>query len=315
MKKTTLLLSALSILMLNACKNVGFEKTKSGLEYKIFNQGSGEKLEHGDFVKFQYKLTYKDSSVMNSYDFMPVYDQVDSVGRFHDFSEFLTKMKVGDSAVCYQYFDTLQKGSQYGVPPYMKKGDKQQMTIKVLAVFKNKDGKVSRDFAVDDYKAEIDRYKVKEMAAIEKYLSLKSIKADKVNNSVYVQVEQQGTGKQADSGQLVGVKYNGYSFEGKYFDSNIDTAKQSSPHGLDTFFFVAKQEGAIQGMLEGITVFKKGGKGKMFIPSSMAYGPQGSPPAIQPNQNLIFDIEVVEVKDLPKAPQGAMPPPPPTGGN
>ena len=28
-----------------------------------------------------------------------------------------------------------------------------------------------------------------------------------------------------------------------------------------------------------------------------------------------FDIEVVEVKDLPKAPQGAMPPPPPTGGN
>ena len=316
MKKTTLLLSALSILMLNACKNVGFEKTKSGLEYKIFNQGSGEKLEHGDFVKFQYKLTYKDSSVMNSYDFMPVYDQVDSIGRFHDFSEFLTKMKVGDSAVCYQFFDTLQKGSQYGVPPYMKKGDKQQMTIKILAVFKNKDGKASRDFAVDDYKAEIDRYKVKEMAAIEKYLSLKSIKADKVNNSVYVQIEQQGTGKQADSGQLVGVKYNGYSFEGKYFDSNIDTAKQFSPHGLDTFFFVAKQEGAIQGMLEGITVFKKGGKGKMFIPSSMAYGPQGSPPAIQPNQNLIFDIEVVEVKDLPKAPQGAMPPPPPpSGGN
>jgi FKBP-type peptidyl-prolyl cis-trans isomerase len=310
-KKTTLLLSALSILMLNACTNVGFEKTKSGLEYKILKKGSGEKLEHGDFVKFQYRLTYKDSSVMNSYDFMPVYDQVDSVGRFHDFSEFLTKMKVGDSAVCYQFFDTLQKSSQYGVPPYMKKGDKQQITIKIISVFKNKDGKASRDFAVDDYKAEIDRYKVKEMAAIEKYLSLKSIKADKVNNSVYVQIEQQGTGKQADSGQLVGVRYNGYSFEGKYFDSNIDTAKQFSPHGLDTFFFVSKQEGAIQGMLEGITVFKKGGKGKMFIPSSMAYGPQGSPPAIMPNQNLIFDIEVVEVKDLPKAPQGAMPPPPP----
>jgi hypothetical protein len=35
-----------------------------------------------------------------------------------------------------------------------------------------------------------------------------------------------------------------------------------------------------------------------------------------PNQNLIFDIEVVEVKDLPKAPQGATPPPPPpSGGN
>ena len=56
-------------------------------------------------------------------------------------------------------------------------------------------------------------------------------------------------------------------------------------------------------MLEGITLFKVGSKGKMFIPSLMAYGPQGMPPAIKPNENLIFDIEVVEVKDKPATPQ------------
>jgi FKBP-type peptidyl-prolyl cis-trans isomerase FkpA len=72
-------------------------------------------------------------------------------------------------------------------------------------------------------------------------------------------------------------------------------------------------EGAIQGMLEGIVAFKKGSKGKMFIPSSMAYGPQGMAPAIKPNENLIFDIEVVEVKDLPKTPQPSMQMP--QGGN
>ncbi|MEY3350346.1 MAG: hypothetical protein RIQ50_457, partial [Bacteroidota bacterium] len=163
-------------------------------------------------------------------------------------------------------------------------------------------GKASRDFAIEDYNQEITKFKNKEMAVIEKYLSLKNIKADKVNNNVYVFVEQEGSGRQADSGQLVGIKYNGYNFEGKYFDSNIDTNKQTFKHGLDTFFFVSKSQGAIQGMLEGITRFKKGTKGKIFIPSSLGYGPQGNPPAIKPNENLIFDIEVVEVKDLPATP-------------
>lgn len=308
MKKTALLLTALSVFMLNACNNIGFEKTKSGLEYKIIpGSGEGEKLAQGDIVKFEYRITFKDSMVMNSYDFMPVYDQVDSVGRYHDFSEFLTKMKVGDSAVSFQLYDSLAKNSQFGVPPYMKKGDKQQMTIKILSVFKPKNGKQARDYAIEDYNNEMDKYKAAELAEIEKYLKLKKINAEKVNNNLYVVIDQQGTGKQADSGQLVGIKYNGYGFDGVYFDSNIDSTKQTQRHPMDTFFFVSKAEGAISGMLEGITKFKKGDKGRMFIPSILGYGPQGNPPAIKPNQNLIFDVEVVEVKDFVRSPMPQMP--------
>jgi FKBP-type peptidyl-prolyl cis-trans isomerase len=238
---------------------------------------------------------------------MPVYDQVDSVGRYHDFSEFLTKMKVGDSAVSFQLYDSLAKNSQFGVPPYMKKGDKQQMTIKIVSVFKNKNGKQARDWAIEDYNNEMDKYKAAELAEIEKYLKLKKINAEKVNNNLYVVIDQEGTGKQADSGQLVGIKYNGYGFDGVYFDSNIDSTKQTQRHPMDTFFFVSKAEGAISGMLEGITKFKKGSKGRMFIPSLLGYGPQGNPPAIKPNQNLIFDVEVVEVKDFVRSPMPQMP--------
>jgi FKBP-type peptidyl-prolyl cis-trans isomerase FkpA len=307
MKKTALLLTALSLFMLNAC-NIGFEKTKSGLEYKIIKgDGKGESLAPGDIVKFEYRITFKDSMVMNSYDFIPVYDLVDSVGRYHDFSEFLTKMKVGDSAVSYQLHDSLEKNSQFGVPPYMKKGDKQQMSIKILAVFKSKNGKQARDYAIEDYNKEMDKYKGGELAEIEKYLKSKKIKAEKVNNNLYVAIDKEGTGKQADSGQLVGIKYSGYGFDGKYFDSNTDSTRQTSPHPLDTFFFVSKSEGAIVGMLEGITKFKKGSKGRMFIPSILGYGQQGNPPAIKPYQNLIFDVEVVEVKDLVRAPMPQMP--------
>lgn len=303
MKKTTIVLTVLAFIFIASCKNSGFEKTKSGLQYKIFSSSEkGDKLEHGDFVKFNYRVSYKDSMIANSYDFMAVYDQVDSLGRFHDFSEFLTKMKVGDSAVCYQLYDTLSKNPQYGTPPYMKKGDKQEITIKIISVFKNKNGSNGRDLAINDYQSEIDKFKNKEMASIEKYLTGKNIKANKVNNSVFVEIEKEGTGIMADSGKMVGIKYTGYNFEGKYFDSNVDTTKQVTKHGLDTFYFVAKQQGAIQGMLEGITVFRKGTKGKMYIPSIMAYGPQGSPPVIKPNENLIFEIEVVDVKDASQQP-------------
>ena len=129
MKKSTLLFAAVAALLISSCGQLGFEKTKSGLEYKIIKSGDGEKLEQGDFVKFQYRLTYKDSVVMSTYGVLPAFDQVDSVGRFHDFSELLTKLKVGDSVVTYQYADSLQKTSQFGMPPYLKKEQKGSITI------------------------------------------------------------------------------------------------------------------------------------------------------------------------------------------
>jgi FKBP-type peptidyl-prolyl cis-trans isomerase len=293
MKKTTILLALLPILWLGSCKNIGYEKTKTGLEYKIFSDGKGQALKVGDFVKFQYKVTYKDSLITESYGFIPGYDQVDSVGRRHDFSEVLTKLKVGDSLICIQNFDSLAAQNQFGMPPYLKKGDQQKMTIKVLAAFPDRNG------AVTDYQQEIDRYKNSELTQIEKYLEQKKINAEKVNNNVYVEIQQAGTGPAADSGKLVGIKYSGYNLAGTYFDSNIDSTKQIQKHPMDPFYFIAKQEGAIVGMLDGITRFRQGGKGRIFVPSLLAYGPQGNPPAIKPNEILVFDIEVVDVKDAP----------------
>jgi FKBP-type peptidyl-prolyl cis-trans isomerase FkpA len=153
---------------------------------------------------------------------------------------------------------------------------------------------------VTDYQGEIERFKNGELSRIETYLTQKNIKAEKFNNNVYVEMISEGTGPAADSGKLVGIKYTGYNMAGEYFDSNIDSTKQKQKHGMDPFYFVAKQEGAIVGMLEAITRFKQGGKGRIFIPSILGYGPQGNPPAIKPNESLIFDIEVVEVKDVPQ---------------
>jgi FKBP-type peptidyl-prolyl cis-trans isomerase len=63
--------------------------------------------------------------------------------------------------------------------------------------------------------------------------------------------------------------------------------------------------GSIAGWDDGLRLFKKGGKGRLYIPSSMAYGKQGAPPRIKPNENLIFDVEIVDVTD--KMPQPNLP--------
>ena len=298
MKKTNILLFIVSIAFLASCSD-GFKKTKTGLKYKIIPSASGEKLNPGDLVKFQYKVTYNDSVVQTTYGTLPAFDMVDSNGRHHDFSEVLSQLKVGDSLVTIQRYDSLSSNPAYGVPVYLKKGQTQQSTLKIAAVYKedSKSGKSARDVAFSDYEKEVMAFKAKEMAAIEKHLTQNNIKADKVNNNFYLQIIKEGNGAKADSGKVVGINYSGAVIGGRFFDSNVDKDKQAAKHNLETFYFTAKESGAIQGLLEAITYFKVGTKANVYIPSLLAYGPQGSAPVVNPYQNLMFEIELLSIKD------------------
>ena len=295
-----------AIIMGVACTNIGFKKTKTGMEYKIIESGkAGESLKNGDIVKFDIRITYKDSLLGETYGSVPGYTLVDSIGRPHDFTELLKFMKVGDSLITIQLYDTLLALNPQGGPSFMKKGDKLKTTLKILGVYH------TQDSAMADYQGEMTRSRVKQMAEVESYITKNNIKAEKLK-SVFVEVKEKGTGPAADSGKIVSVKYTGYNFAGKFFDSNTDSTKQIQKHPMDPFTFVSKQQGAITGMLEGIALFNKGGKGRLFVPSYAGYGQQGNPPGILPNEHLIFDIEVVDVQDMPKQPAQQMPP---TGAN
>lgn len=298
MTQKTSLLAIIIAMFAISCEMVGFEKTKSGLSYKIFPGANskdaakkGDTLRPGTIVKFNYKLTYNDSVLGSSYETIPGYDMVDSNPRFHDFAEVLTKLRIGDSLVTYQYYDTLAKQNPAQMPPFLKKGSKIKMTIKILDTIANGMAGVQEDVM----KEEEGVFK-RESARIEKYIAVKKLNVKKVNN-VYIEVISEGTGLAADSGKYVGVNYSGYTLEGKYFDSNTDTTKQEQKHPLETFYCWSKQSGAIPGMLEGISHFKEGGKGRLIIPSSMAYGRQGGGAVIKPYEPLVFDIEIVKVKD------------------
>lgn len=106
---------------------------------------------------------------------------------------------------------------------------------------------------------------------------------------------QVGTGREAEAGFNVTVHYTGWLYDatakdhkGKKFDSSLD---RNQPFN---FFLGGGQ--VIQGWDEGFAGMKIGGKRTLVIPSEMGYGARGAGGAIPPNADLIFDVELLDVK-------------------
>ena len=83
-----------------------------------------------------------------------------------------------------------------------------------------------------------------------------------------------GSGKMAEAGMNVSIHYTGYLLDGTKFDSSLD-------RGEPLKFQVAGGQ-MIQGFDEGVRGMRIGGKRKLQIPWSMAYGEAGRPPVIPP---------------------------------
>jgi FKBP-type peptidyl-prolyl cis-trans isomerase FklB len=94
-----------------------------------------------------------------------------------------------------------------------------------------------------------------------------------------------GEGEKPAATNTVRVHYHGTFLDGKVFDSSVD-------RGQPAEFPV---NGVIQGWIEGLQLMNAGSKWRLFIPSNLAYGEQGSSGAIPPNSALIFEVELLEI--------------------
>ncbi len=99
-------------------------------------------------------------------------------------------------------------------------------------------------------------------------------------------VLREGAGAQPDPEDEVVVNYTGTLIDGTVFDS-------SAQRGRPAEFPV---NGVIKGWTEALSKMKVGGKWKLFIPPELAYGQRGAGQAIGPNETLIFEVELLEIK-------------------
>jgi len=303
-----LIIILVSAVLLGGC-SANYEKTKSGLRYKIIKGKGGAKLKDGDFVKFNQIVTMpeKDTVLNTTYGKMPGYVKIDTGARTeYSYLEVMRKMSVGDSAVIVLSIDTLKKRNM--IPDYdnvLKRGGQITFKIRILKKYSS-EAEVNADYQKDMEAENLRQQKEAETAqaaegkALEEYIKKNNIKAVKTPSGAYVEVQQQGSGPKVDSGTIASIFYTGKLLkDGTSFDSNRDP-KFNHTQAYDVSVGVG---GTIRGLDEGLRIFSKGGKGRVFIPSVLAYGPKGAAPVIPPSASLIFEIEVADVKPAPARPQ------------
>ena len=99
---------------------------------------------------------------------------------------------------------------------------------------------------------------------------------------------KKGTGATAEPGKNVTVQYVGVSaLNGRQFDASWDRG--------EPFSFQLGAGSVIRGWDEGVKGMKVGGRRQLVIPPDLAYGPDGSPPTIGPNETLVFVIDLLSV--------------------
>lgn len=169
----------------------------------------------------------------------------------------------------------------------------------VAAVFYGAEPKMSYDEA----KAEIQAYftaleqKQREAAAElgkanqaagEAFLAENGKRADvhTTPSGLQYEVLAEGHGPQPTAADQVEVHYTGKLIDGTVFDSSVD-------RGIPATFGVTQ---VIPGWVEALQLMKAGSKWRLYIPSQLAYGPNGAPGSpIGPNATLIFDVELLKV--------------------
>ncbi len=98
-----------------------------------------------------------------------------------------------------------------------------------------------------------------------------------------------GAGEEIRKGALVFYHYKGYLADGSLFDS---TALHGRP-----FECVVGSKKIIPGMSQGLLGMKAGGQRRITIPPELAYGERQMGSKIPPHSTLIFEIELLEVRN------------------
>ena len=128
------------------------------------------------------------------------------------------------------------------------------------------------------------------LAAASSFLSKNALKegVTTLEDSLQYEVITEGSGLSPKDTDTVKIHYRGTLLDGTEFDSSYSRGEPAQ-------FGVT---GVIRGWSEALKLMKVGSKWKLYIPPTLGYGQNGSPPIIPPNSLLIFEVELLEIVDI-----------------
>lgn len=180
----------------------------------------------------------------------------------------------------------------------IEKIDVQDFADGVAAVFYGSQPKMSYDEAktvIQQFFTELEAKQQKAAAAMaevnekagREFLTENGKRAEvkTTESGLQYEVIKEGDGPKPTATDQVVVHYTGKLIDGTVFDS-------SEERGVPATFGVTQ---VIPGWVEALQLMTVGSTWRLFIPSALAYGPQGAGGVIGPNQTLIFDVSLLEI--------------------
>ena len=166
-----------------------------------------------------------------------------------------------------------------------------QEEVKALRTKLQEKQKVAAEKKRKEMMAKLEADKSKNLEAGKAFMAKKAKEKGikKTDSGMLYEVVKQGDGaKPSSANSTVVVHYTGTLIDGTKFDSSVDRGQPAT--------FALNQ--VIKGWTEGLQLMNAGSKYRFYIPPELAYGSDARPGSpIGPNSTLIFDVELLEVKD------------------
>ena len=276
MKSLFPIIASIIILLLPGCsKDKDVKMYKSGLKYLDEIKGEGREAKLDNLLTVNYRAW-----IIH-----------DSTNLYDDWTRDTTKFPylVGDSYARKQIIkfnlgeNAFINGLDQGLIG-LKAGGKRTIIIpSKLAYGKQGMGPIPPN---SDLKVEVELLEVKDRITA-KMWDVDPAKMKTTESGLKYAIIKLGEGKFPSKGNAVMIQYTGYLEDSTKFDSSVERDEPLE--------FVVGTKQVIDGLDEGVRLLRVGGKARLILPPSIAYG-NVALPKIPANSTLIFDLEVLDVR-------------------
>lgn len=305
--RITNVLFGLMLLLCVACDK-SEKETPNGFKFTVLRAGDGKVGNPGDVIILDVQLSdSKDSIWSDTYkegNPMPqVIGDSANLEKERGMMQMLRMFSKNDSVS----FSIPLKELLAGQPPIPQIDSTLIMTYRVTVrdimskdQFRDYRAKLMLEQKEKQLKEEEIQLK-EDIVTIDTYLTEKNIVAEKTESGLRYVITQPGKGENGKPGQVAKVNYSGYLLDGQYFDSSDKSvAEQKGIYNARSPYapleVTIDQTRVIKGWHEALKLLNKGAKVTVYIPSTLAYGPQQKSEIIKPNSILVFDMEVLDLK-------------------
>ncbi len=206
----------------------------------------------------------------------------------HDvFSRFLSGILCGDSLSLLVppsmfFHQTLSRE----VPEFLKDENFVKISLKLLSVQSEKEFEEEKKLFLEWLK----EYNLTEREKIEKYISESGLEEVVFKDGYYLTFLKRGNGPWVGEGKYVSLHYEGRFLKGKFFEGT------KRPKGPVDFLY-GSEFFLIEGLEKAVGDMREGDHCMVILPSSLAYGSEGSSTGIVPPYSVvIYEVQIINVE-------------------